>query len=204
MELFGVDLEELEIAQVGNWPLFLRISVMVIFGMVTLWLGYVSDLSDKLDKCKALTEKIESSKKAFADAQFKVANLESYKKEVKIVQEQLALLSEELPQQNELAGFLDDASQQAASSGVKLIAIQPLKDANKGFYSETEVSLKMTGDYNALGAFASNIAGMKRIVTIHNFQIKKNENPDDGISKGSLEFDFSSKTYWAAKSRNTR
>ena len=149
-------------------------------------------------------QKIEQAKIAFSEAQFQASNLETYKKEVKIVEAQLASLSEELPQQNELAGFLDDASQQAASSSVKLIAVQPLKDTSKGFYSETEVSLKITGNYNALGAFLSNAAGMKRIVTIHDFTLKKIESLNADIDKDSLEFDLYAKTYWIGKDRRLR
>lgn len=201
MELFGVNLDELETAKIGSWPAFLRVFLMIVACLLTLWFGYVVALSGQLEAGAVLVQKIEHSKKAFAEAQFKVANLDAYKKEVKIVEAQLDALSESLPQQNELAGFLDDASQQAASSGVKLVAIQPLKDANKGFYSETEVSLKITGNYNALGAFVSNIANMKRIVTIHNFKMTKNENAVDNMDKNALDFDFASKTYWAAKSR---
>ncbi len=202
MELFGVNLEELEIAQLGSWPPFLRIALIIIFSLSTLWLGYLSSLSGQLNECARLAHKIEQAKIAFSEAQFQASNLDAYKKEVEIVEAQLASLSEELPQQNELAGFLDDASQQAASTGVKLIAVQPLKDTNKGFYSETEVSLKIKGNYNALGAFVSNVAGMRRIVTIHDFKLKKSdtENSDGGL----LEFDLNSKTYWAGKDRHLK
>ncbi len=203
MELFGVNLEELEIAQLGSWPPFLRITLIIIFSLATLWLGYLSNLSGQLNDCALLVQKIEHAKRAFSEAQFQASNLDAYKKEVKIVEAQLASLSEELPQQNELAGFLDDASQQAASAGVKLIAVQPLKDTNKGFYSETEVSLKIRGDYNTLGVFVSNMAGIKRIVTIHDFKLTKSEGSENTDS-GLLEFDLNSKTYWAGKDRHLK
>ncbi len=204
MELFGINLEELDIAQLGSWPPFLRIALIIIFSFSTLCFGYLSSLNGQLNECALLAQKIEQAKIAFAEAQFQASNLEAYKKEVEIVEAQLASLSEELPQQNELAGFLDDASQQAASTGVKLIAVQPLKDTSKGFYSETEVSLKITGNYNALGAFVSNVAGMKRIFTIHNFTLKKIEGVNESLDKDLLEFDLNSKTYWAGKDRHLR
>ena len=204
MELFGIDLEELEVAQLGSWPLLLRVTLILVFSVLTLWLGYLSSLSGQLDECEQLVQKIEHAKIAFSEAQFQASNLDAYKKEVGIVEAQLRSLSEELPQQNELAGFLDDASQQAASTGVKLIAVQPLKDTNKGFYSETEVSLKITGNYNALGAFVSNIAGMRRIITIHDFKLKKGDRANENIEGGMLEFDLHSKTYWAGKDRHLR
>jgi type IV pilus assembly protein PilO len=204
MELFGINVEELEVAQLGSWPLFLRVILILFFSALTLWLGYLSSLSGQLDECEQLVQKIEHAKIAFSEAQFQASNLDAYKKEVGIVEAQLASLSEELPQQNELSGFLDDASQQAASTGVKLIAVQPLKDTNKGFYSETEVSLKITGNYNALGAFVSNIAGMKRIITIHDFKLKKSDRANEHIEGSVLEFDLHSKTYWAGKDRQLR
>ena len=204
MDFFGVNLEELEVAQIGGWPSFLRGLLIIFSSLLTVWFGYVWSVSVKLNECEVLAQKIEHAKRAFADAQFQASNLDAYEKEVGVVIGQLASLSEELPQQNELTGFLDDASQQAASTGVKLIAVQPLKDANKGFYSETEVALKITGHYNAIGAFASNIAGMKRIVTIHDFKLKKSEGANENIDGGILEFALNSKTYWAGKDRRLR
>ena len=201
MELFGINLEELEMAQMGSWPPFLRITLIVIFALLTLCLGYLSNLSGRLHDCARLTLEIESAKKSFSEAQFQASNLDSYKKEVRIVESQLGSLSEELPQKNELSGFLDDTSQQAASTGVKLIAVQPMKDTNKGFYSETEVSLKIIGDYNALGDFVSKIASVKRIVTIHDFKIKKSDAINENTDRTSLEFDLNSKTYWAGNDR---
>ncbi len=202
MEILGVDLEELEIDHIGSWPFFLRIAMIGFFCFLTAWLGYMSSVNGRLDDYAFVTRKIESLKKSFAESEFKAANLDAYKKEVKIVEAQLSELSEELPRQNELAGFLDDASQQAASSGVKLAAIEPLKDTKKGFYSETEVSLKITGNYNALATFVSNIAAMKRIVTIHNFKIKKSDDISDGSDKNRLIFNLISKTYWSGPGGN--
>ncbi len=197
MEIFGVSLEELEIDHIGSWPFFLRITLIAFFCFLTAWLGYMSSVDGRLEDYAFIIKRIESLKKSFAESEFKASNLDAYKKEVKMVAAQLKDLSEELPQQNELSGFLDDASQQAASSGVKLAAIQPLQDISKGFYSETEVSLKVTGHYNALATFVSNMASIKRIVTIHDFKIKKDDSLNDVSDKSTLVFDLRAKTYWS-------
>ena len=198
MEFLGVEFSELEISKIGSWPRFLQAILFVLCGVITVLLGYVLDISGKLAEYQEINHQIQEKSNLFSDSQAKAVNLDAYKNEVKIVKAQLETLSEELPKKNELAGFLDDASQQAGITGLKFTAIQPMAEVNKGFYSEAEVVLKMTGDYPAFGEFASNIANMKRIVTIHDFEIKKNDSTEDVLSKGALSINFLSKTYWAA------
>lgn len=197
MEFLGVEFSELEISRIGSWPRFLQIILFVLCGIATVIAGYFIDIRGKLEEYQELGKKIQEKRNLFSESQAKAVNLDAYKNEVKIVKAQLDTLSEELPKKNELAGFLDDASQQAGITGLKFTSIQPMAEINKEFYSEAEVALKMTGDYPSFGEFASNIANMKRIVTIHNFEIKKIDNVESGLNKSILSIDFLSKTYWA-------
>jgi type IV pilus assembly protein PilO len=198
MEFLGVEFSELEISKIGSWPRFLQIILFVLCGVLAVILAYFLDISEKLAEYQEINNQIREKSHLFSDAQAKAVNLDAYKNEVTIVKKQLALLSEELPKKNELAGFLDDASQQAGITGLKFSAIQPMAEVNKGFYSEADVALKMTGNYTTFSEFARNISNMKRIVTIHDFEIKKIGNSADVLSKATLSIDFLSKTYWAA------
>jgi len=194
VEVAGIDLEELEFDSIGSWPKQLRIAVIVGVCFLTFALGYSFDLSDLFSQLSELSTKLEQSKATFIDTQQKVANLDAYKKEVKIVEEELGKLTEQLPQSNEQAGLLEDISQQATSSGLQFITIKPKGQENKGFYQESPMELTLSGDYDGFGEFASNVSNMPRIVTLHDFTIKKN----DTSGKGALMMVVTAKTYWAS------
>jgi type IV pilus assembly protein PilO len=72
---------------------------------------------------------------------------------------------------------------------IESVKLQPEKPAE--FYIELPINIKVTGGYHEFGAFVSGIAGMPRIVTLHDFSIKR-----DGEKSGSnLSMDVVAKTY---------
>ena len=192
MEIAGVELSELEYDNIGNWPGFLRALVIVVACMVVLMLGYLLYLGDKVDALSSASSKMETLSQSFVTTQHQVANLEVYKKEVKIVQEQLDKMTEQLPQSNEESGLLRDISQQAVSSGLQIISIKPDISINKGFYEENPIELTLTGNYSNFGDFVSNISDMARIVTLHGFTITRNTTGGAGF----LKMVVNAKTYW--------
>jgi len=192
VEIAGVELSELEYDNIGNWPGFLRALVIVVACMVVLMLGYLLYLGDKVDALSSASSKMETLSQSFVTTQHQVANLEVYKKEVKIVQEQLDKMTEQLPQSNEESGLLRDISQQAVSSGLQIISIKPDISINKGFYEENPIELTLTGNYSNFGDFVSNISDMARIVTLHGFTITRNTTGGAGF----LKMVVNAKTYW--------
>lgn len=193
MEISGIKIEDLEFETIGSWPRILRGIVIVGACLVTIFLGYTLDWSDKLVLLNAAEDKKASIKTLFFDTQQQVVNFSAYKEEVKVVGEALNKLTEQLPQKSEEAGLLEDISQQAIGNGLQLVTIKPGKRENKGFYQENPLELTLAGSYTGFGEFVSQVANMPRIVTLHEFTIKKN----DTGGKGALMMVVLAKTYWA-------
>ena len=199
MDFFGIELDELEISKIGSWPKFLQIILLCFIGLSTLILGYFFVIRSKIDTYYVNQGKISEEIKLFADSQMKAANLADYEHEVKIVEQELENLYEQLPKQNELAGFLDDASQQAGITGLKFLSIQPIEPIHHTFYSEVGVNLSVSGHYGQFIEFVSNVANMKRLVTLHDFEIKSpsvDSNTTDN-NQNVLVMTVLSKTYWS-------
>lgn len=163
-----------------------------------IFLGYLLQLSDKIDELNSVNDKLAAVKASFVDTQQKVANLDAYKKEVKVVEEELNKLTEQLPPSNEQAGLLEDVSQQASTNGLQFVSIKPGAPENKGFYEENPMELVLSGEYDGFGEFVSNLSNMSRIVTLHDFTLKKNSTS----GKGFLMLTVNAKTYWATGKRN--
>ncbi len=192
MEIAGVRISELKLDDIGSWPMVLKGTLMVLVSLFTFYIGYSIDLSDMLDTLSTLQKKQKEASQLFFDTQQKVANLGEYKKEVKLVSEQLTKLTEQLPIDNEEAGLLEDITQQANSYGLQFVTIIPGKHESMGFYEESPIEMTITGDYKSLAEFSSKISGLQRIITLHDFTMKKN----DSKGRGSLSMDVVAKTYW--------
>ncbi|HEV2524515.1 MAG TPA: type 4a pilus biogenesis protein PilO [Gammaproteobacteria bacterium] len=197
MEIAGIKIDELDFEDIGSWPAILRWIVIAFACGITIFLGYLLDWSDKIVSLSAAQDKEAAIRILFSDTQLQVANLETYKSEVKEVEKNLSKLTEQLPSKNEEAGLLEDISQEAVSNGLQLVTIRPGKQENKGFYQENPIELTVTGNANGFGAFVSKVSNMNRIVTFHEFSIKKN----DTGGKGALMMVVVAKTYWATGKR---
>lgn len=197
MEVAGVKINQLDFEEIGSWPAILQWIVIAFACGVTIFLGYLLDWSDKIVFLSTAKDKETAARVLFSDTQLQVANLETYKSEVKEVEKNLYTLTKQLPSKNEEAGLLEDISQEAVSNGLQLVTIKPGKQENKGFYQENPIELTVTGSANSFGAFVSKVSNMNRIVTFHDFSIKKN----DTGGKGSLMMVVVAKTYWATGKR---
>nr|NIO42673.1 type 4a pilus biogenesis protein PilO [Burkholderiales bacterium] len=73
--------------------------------------------------------------------------------------------------------------------GLQFVLFKPARqEAMSEFYAELPISIKLTGNYHEVGAFASDVAQLPRIVTLSNIELKKNR-------EGLLEMDATARTY---------
>jgi type IV pilus assembly protein PilO len=193
VELLGFKIDELELDEIGSWPLVARVATIVVVCVTTISLGYLLDFGDKMTVLSKAEEKKAGLKTMFFETQRRLVNLEKYREELKLVENNLEKLTEQLPSKNEQAELLEDISQNAISNGLQLVTIKPGVEDNKGFYREDPVEFTVTGNFNGFGVFVSKVLNMNRIVTLHDFSIKKN----DTSGKGPLMMVMIAKTYWA-------
>jgi type IV pilus assembly protein PilO len=84
--------------------------------------------------------------------------------------------------------LLSDINQAGVGRGLDFELFRPGQTNVKEYYAELPIAIKLTGKYHDLGAFASDIANLPRIVTLNNLSI--------GAGKGgALTMDATAKTY---------
>jgi len=80
-------------------------------------------------------------------------------------------LVSQLPSDTEVPGLLEDIEEKGEASGLNLNGQTFLDERAAEFYVELPIEIKVQGGYHDLGSFVSAIAGMPRIVTLHDFTI---------------------------------
>ena len=96
----------------------------------------------------------------------------------------------QLPSDTEVPGLLEDISSKGELNGLSIEAISLLEEVLEEFYVELPIAISATGSYHDLGAFVSGMAGLPRIVTLHDFEIEMQDNDSTG-----LRMDIMAKTY---------
>jgi len=164
---------DLDLDSSGSWPLSLKIIAFVIVFVATLGLGYYFVISDQLETLGA-AEKEETKLRYEYENKFRLAyNLEAYQKQMIEMEVRLAQMLKKLPATHETPGLLDDITFIATSAGLKIKSIRWGNEIEQEFYTELPLFIDVSGEYHQFGKFVSDVANLPRIVSLHEFTIKK-------------------------------
>ena len=189
-ELNEIDLANLDLENVGSWPAAARALLVVLLFIVLVLGGYyyhVAALSDRLQATEA--EELDLLRQ-FERKSFEAVNLEAYKAQLVEMRESFGALVSQLPSDTEVPGLLEDISAKGELNGLRIESIDLLDEVLEEFYVELPISIIANGSYHDLGAFVSGMAGLPRIVTLHDFEIVM-----DGDESANLRMDLVAKTY---------
>ena len=188
-----IDLNNLDINNIGSWPVAIKGVLIAVVSVGVLALGYFVDIQAQQQNLEQITHQEKSLKQDFEAKQARAANLDAYKAQMVEMENSFGAMIRQLPSKTEVEDLLVDISQTGLASGIEFQLFKPLSEKHIEFYAELPITLKMTGTYHQFGEFVSGIAALPRIVTLENISIvggkgKKGE-------KGNLTMKATAKTY---------
>lgn len=189
-QLRNFDVNDIDWDRIGVWPAPARVFVGVVACALIIFGGYyffVKERNFTLEQEKAREVTL---KKSFEEKAFEAANLESYRKQMVEMEESFGALIKQLPTDTEVPELLDDISEKGQESRLDIDSIVPEPERATEYYVELPIKVVVAGGYHEFGAFVSGVAGMPRIVTLHDFSIVE-KNKDTG----SLTMEILAKTY---------
>lgn len=165
-------LSELDFNESGEWPLPIKVVAILIL-CVLLWAAtYWFVIKEKQEALVALERKEQTLKSEFEAKQVKASNLEAYKEQMKEIKTSFSSMLQQLPRESEVADLLIDISRTGLINGLEFQLFQPGGEHPVDFYAELPISMVVVGTYHQLGNFASGIAALPRIVTLHDFSMQ--------------------------------
>lgn len=167
-----VDFAELDLNNIGAWPAAVRALACLIVLVAVLALGYFMHLTDLQDVLERNKQEEVALKEQFTQKVRQAANLEEYKEQMKLMEASFEALLRQLPSDTEVPGLLEDITSAGLNSGLEFEEIKLLPEVTQPFYIELPIQVKVFGSYHDLATFVSAVAGMPRIVTLHDFSIK--------------------------------
>jgi type IV pilus assembly protein PilO len=179
----------------GRWPLGVRIGTAVLLFLVAAAGGYYflvwKNKRPLLLEARATEGQLLESLTTKAK---RAANLEAYRVQLAEMEKSFGAMLRQLPNKTEVPNLLVDISQTGLGSGLEEKLFQPQGEVKKDFYAELPISIRLTGGYHEMGSFASGIAALPRIVTLHDIEIT----PASGknvTDPAELTFNVTAKTY---------
>lgn len=174
----------------GAWPLAPRIAVFVALLIGTLAAAWWFDWRDQLATLEQREAEELTLREQWVAKKRQAVNLDEYKRQLEETDRQFGALLKQLPNRAEMDSLLSDINQAGLGRGLQFELFKPGNDVVKDFYAEMPIDVRVIGSYHDLGAFASDVARMPRIVTLNNVSI---EMPQQG--QGALKLEAKAITY---------
>jgi type IV pilus assembly protein PilO len=186
-KLFG-QFRNLDPKDPSLWPALPRYALFVAIAaacVVVLWFLWLSTSEEALVAEQAKEVQLRDEYKVKLA---KAVNLEALKKQREQVQQYVMQLEIQLPSKAEMDALLSDINQAGLGRSLQFDLFRPGQVVVKDYYAELPIAVRVTGRYHDIGAFASDIANLSRIVTLNNLAIVPGKD-------GSLAMDATAKTF---------
>ena len=179
----------------GLWPLIPRILILaalfVLLLLAAWWLGWRVQFETLDNKEK---EEIRL-KDDWLNKKRQAVNLDEYRRQLAEMDRSFGVLLKQLPNKSEMESLLVDINQAGLGRGLQFDLFKPGTETMKGFYAELPITIKLTGSYHDLGAFAGDVAKMARIVTLNDIDISEGGHDPKDKSTGLLSMSTTAKTF---------
>jgi type IV pilus assembly protein PilO len=182
------DIRRLNIREAGNWPLLPKAVVLAAIFIVILVAGYLLDWRDQLDTLEASRAVEGTLKTQYTEKKGRAINFDLYVQQLNEVEQSFGALVKQLPNRAEIDALLTDVNQAGLGRGLQFDLFKPAaQEKMADFYAELPIAIKISGNYHDMGAFASDIAQLPRIVTLNDVVISN--------EKGQLSMEAVAKTF---------
>ena len=172
----------------GSWPLPIKLGALSIMLIGVVTAGAVLDWQDGWERLSTIREEENKLKAAYLVKKKQAVNLDLIKKQLIETQQSFGALLKQLPTKSEMAALLTDINQAGLGRGLQFDLFRPGAEVTTGVFTEQPITIKVTGSYDDLGKFASDISMMPRIVTLNDISIAP-------VAGGQLIMDATAKTY---------
>src|ERR1700674_1575450 len=183
------ELRRLNPRDIGSWPVLPKLGTLLLLLILLLVGGYFLDWSNQWDELNAARAKEDGLRNQFLDKKRQAINLEAYRKQFADIEQSFGAMLKQLPNRSEMEALLSDINQAGLGRGLQFELFRPATaEIMSDFYAELPIQIKLIGNYHDVGAFASDVSQLSRIVTLNNLGLVLDAN-------GNLVMDATARTF---------
>ena len=195
VEQFFQQFNTLDMNNYGSWPASVKITCWIFIFLAVLALGYFVVIKSQLEEIANAQAKEQSLLNEFKEKDSKLRNLQQYQTQLQEMEANFNQQLQQLPKETEIPSLVEDINLTGVNSGLKFKNIRLENEVKQEFFIEQPISIEATGDYHAFGAFATGIAALPRIVTLHDFTVEAKEDTQKKSDIPVINYTVKAKTY---------
>src|SRR5512144_584216 len=170
------DFRRLNPREIGVWPWSAKLFVLGLMFAFVMVMAALLDWRDQWDQIEAGRKEEETLRQSWLNKKQQAVNLDAYRQQLKDIEQQFGALLKQLPNKSEVDALLTDINQAGLGRGLEFELFRPGAQRVADFYAELPIQIRVTGSYHDMGAFASDVAQLSRIVTLNNLAIQNDKN----------------------------
>jgi type IV pilus assembly protein PilO len=183
------EIRRLNPKDIPSWPLVPKLTFLLILLLLLLGAGYWFVWQHQIDELDTAKKRENELRTTFLEKKKKAINVEAYRKQLADIELSFGALLKQLPNKSEMDALLTDINQAGLGRGLQFELFRPAsQEMTSDFYAELPITLKVSGNYHDIGAFASDVAQLPRIVTLNDLSISAGKD-------GALTMDAVAKTF---------
>ncbi|UMZ12563.1 type 4a pilus biogenesis protein PilO [Pseudomonas sp. MPFS] len=191
----GFDWRTLDLGNPGAWPEALKGVLLILLMCLVLAVGQVFYLGAGQEQWKQMRQEHVRLKARIAGKFRQAGSLDSWREQVALVRENLDRALEQFFQGAEIPGLLEDISRLGQDAGLVFEAISLRPGVSRQFLVQLPIQISVVGGYHELATFAAGLAGLPRMVTLHDLRIS----PVEGHEPVRLRMNVEARIYRLAK-----
>jgi type IV pilus assembly protein PilO len=156
----------------GTWSIAPKLLVVMVILVAIPVGGYFADTQGQIDTLERTQKEEEKLKEDYKGKKAQAVNLDLYRQQLKEINESMGALLKQLPNKSQMDALLVDINQAGLGRGLQFENFKPGGEAVKESFAELPIEIKVTGTYHDMGAFASDVGQLSRIVTLNDVQIE--------------------------------
>lgn len=166
------DFRKLNPKDIGSWPIIPKVFALCALFVLILFAGYWFDWQNQLAELDTAKQKEAQLRDTFIGKKKQAINLDTYRRQLQDLELAFGALIKQLPNKAEMDALLTDINQAGLGRGLEFELFRPAANETLSeFYAELPISIRVTGNYHDLGAFASDVSRLPRIVTLNDINI---------------------------------
>ena len=179
----------------GLWPILPRVLMALGVTVAVVLGGYFLYWQGQYDELEAGAQQEQKLRDEYMLKIGQAVNLDELKRQKEKVDQYVVQMEKQLPGKAEMAALLSDINNAGTGRGLSFELFKPSRVDVKEYYAEQPIELRINGSYHDLGAFAGDLAGMARIVTLNNIALETNGRDGKPLPPGTLQLNATAKTF---------
>lgn len=165
------DFNNINFNNLGSLPIPVKVVLLSVLALLLVAAGYFLLWSPEIEAYDKAEAKEQELRQVFLAKKSQAVKIEAYRQQMVDIEKTFGALLNQLPDRSEMDGLLTDINQSGLGRGLEFELFKPGQEVVADFYAEMPIQIRILGNYHDIGAFATDVSKLSRIVTLNDLAI---------------------------------